>query len=358
MNTNVEGCRTDYRERNKIRIRFMVVCLGDYRMANRTALVTGAGGFVGSHLVECLIENGYAVRGLVRYSSSSHKGCLEYLPPFKRDQFDIVAGNLRDAESIADSTLGVDVVFHLGALVSVPYSFVHPREVVEMNVLGTLNVLSACRHRNVKRIVYVSTSEVYGTAQYVPIDENHPLRAQSPYAASKISAEKLVESFYATYDLPVVIIRPFNIYGPRQTARAVIPTIVSQGLTSSKVRLGNTKVTRDFAYVKDVVDGLARAADNQEAVGKTINLGSGREITIEDLVAMIASLSGKDLEIQRDQSRIRPHQSEVERLLAANERARGILGWEPVTPLKEGLRQTLKWIEANISRYDVGEYQV
>jgi NAD dependent epimerase/dehydratase len=325
----------------------------------RRALVTGAGGFVGSHLVQALARDGCEVRGFVRYTSAARAGWLETLPPSERGELEIVAGDLRDAEAVHRACEGVDAVFHLGALVGIPYSYVHLREVVETNVTGTLNVLVAARDRGVSRLLYASTSEVYGGAQYAPMDEAHPLSARSPYAATKVGGEKLAESFQAAFGLPVVVLRPFNMYGPRQSARAVIPTIITQALAGREIRLGNTTTTRDFTYVEDTVAAFVRAACVDDAVGRTFNLGSGTEISIGDLVAVIRHLIGDASgPVLADPSRHRPAASEVSRLIADSRLASEVLGWRPAVGLEEGLRRTIAWIRQHLGEYRVGRYEV
>jgi dTDP-glucose 4,6-dehydratase len=324
----------------------------------RRALVTGAGGFVGSHLVERLLEDGYSVRCFVRYTSTPRHGWLDDIPTAKREACEVVAGDLRDAETVQQATRDVDTIFHLGALVGVPYSYEHPREVVETNVLGTLNVLVGGRDQRVSRFVYASTSEVYGSAQYTPMDEGHRLHAQSPYAASKAGAEQLVESFHASYGLPTVVLRPFNIYGPRQSARAIIPTLITQVLTQSEIRLGNIATARDFTFVTDTIEALLLADRNDRAVGETMNVGSNSEVSIGDLAGIVATLAGKGRpNIILETDRVRPEQSEVQRLRADSSRIGDVLDWRPQIPLEEGLRLTIKWIEKHLSMYRAGQYE-
>jgi len=325
---------------------------------NRPVLVTGAGGFIGSHLVEALVEWGAQVRAFVRYNSRGDIGLLSLLSPAERAAVEIVTGDLRDPHTVMHACRGVTHVFHLGALIAIPYSYLHPREVVETNVLGTLNVLMAARELGVERVVHTSTSEVYGTAQAVPISEDHPLQGQSPYSASKIGADKLAESFYCSYDLPVATIRPFNTYGPRQSARAVIPTIITQALVLDLVYLGALSPRRDFTYVEDIVDGFLKVAEADRAVGQTINVGSDQEISIGDLAQKIVHLVGRDAKIITDEQRLRPGRSEVHRLWADNHKARELLNWSPRTSLDEGLLKTIDWISGHLDRYRPGEYQV
>lgn len=325
---------------------------------NKQVLVTGAGGFIGSHLTEALVEAGAKVRVFIRYNSRAGRGNLEDLGPKLLEQIEIIAGDLRDADVIDRSVKGCDTVFHLGALVGIPYSYQNPREVVETNVMGTFNVLNAARDHGVNRIVHTSTSEVYGSARYVPIDEAHPLQGQSPYSASKIGADKLAESFYASFNLPVVTIRPFNAYGPRQSARAIIPTLITQALASEEIRLGNMDALRDFTFVTDTVEGFVKAAQTPEAVGKVINIGSGREISIEQLAHIIINTIQSPAKIVVDETRVRPSRSEVTRLLADPRLAKETLGWEPLVSLEEGIKKTVAWIAAHLSRYQIGKYQI
>ena len=325
---------------------------------SQSVLVTGAGGFIGSHLVEWLVVLGAKTRAFVRYTSRPQAGFLDTLSPDIRKSIEIIRGDLRDYNAVLQATQGVNVVFHLGALIGIPYSYVHPRETVDTNVMGTLNVLLAAREVGVERIIHTSSSEVYGTARYVPIDEAHPLQAQSPYSASKIGADKIAESFSDSYALPVVILRPFNTYGPRQSARAVIPTIITQALVGEEVSLGNLTPRRDFTYVTDTVEGFVRAAECEEAIGRTINLGTSTEVSISDLVEKIGAILGRRLQVRQDAIRQRLTGSEVERLIADYGLARDILGWEPQIPLDEGLTRTVEWIASNLSSYQVGRYEI
>ena len=320
-------------------------------LKGKTVLITGAGGFIGSHLTEKLVELGIKVKAFVRYNSRNDWGLLELLPKEKLDKIEVIMGDLKDADAIGHAAEGVDIIFHLGSLIAIPYSYLHPRETIETNVLGTLNVLTAAKENGVEKLVHTSTSEVYGTARYVPIDENHPLQGQSPYSASKIGADKIAESFYRSFELPVAIIRPFNTYGPRQSARAVIPTIITQALTKEKIFLGSLDPTRDYTYVKDVVEGFIKVAESPKSVGEVINIGSNFEISIGDLANKIISLAGKNAEIIIDPTRVRPQDSEVERLWCDNTKAKGLLGWEPKTSLDEGLKRTIEWIVDNINLY-------
>jgi len=325
---------------------------------NVHVLVTGGGGFIGSHLVEALVQNGARVRAFVRYNSRGDPGLLSRLSPEIFEKLEIVAGDLRDLPALNSAMQGIEIVFHLGALIAIPYSYKHPVEVVESNVIGTLNVLMAGRENGIKRIVHTSSSEVYGTALKIPIGEDHPLQGQSPYSASKIAADKLAESFYCAYDLPVVTLRPFNTYGPGQSARAVIPTIITQALTDNVIYLGNLDTLRDFTYVSDTVNGFLCAAMVPGIDGKTFNLGVGKEARISELANEIISLLGKSIEIKVDPVRLRPGKSEVQRLISDNTLARENLGWNPQIDLHEGLSRTIKWISEHLDLYRPHLYQI
>ncbi len=322
--------------------------------SGRRALVTGAGGFIGSHLTERLAALGARPRAFVHYRAAGSEGWLETSP--HREAIEVVAGDVRDRDSVAAAVEGMEVIFHLAALIAIPYSYHAPTSYVRTNVEGTLNVLQAARAAGVERMVHTSTSEVYGTARHAPIDEGHPLQGQSPYAASKIGADKMAEAFVLSYHLPVVTVRPFNTYGPRQSARAVIPAIITQCLSDGAVRLGNLHPTRDLNYVSDIVDGFLLAAEAAEAVGRTINLGTGREISIEQLTRAIGDLVGRVVRIERDEARERPEGSEVERLLADATLARRLLGWEPQVSLDDGLRSTIEWVREHLHGYRPGVY--
>lgn len=319
-------------------------------------LVTGAGGFIGSHLAERLVELGAEVRGMVHYNALGEHGWLSQSS--RRDQMEIHAGDVTDRDSVTKAVAGRAVVFHLAALIAIPYSYQAPASYVRTNIEGTLNVLQSAREAEVGRVVHTSTSEVYGSAQYVPINEAHPLQGQSPYSASKIGADKLAEAFHLSFGLPVVTIRPFNTFGPRQSARAVIPTIITQCLKGDAVRLGSLEPTRDLNFVSNTVDGFVAAAGAQEAIGKTINLGSGREISIGDLAQLISRLVGKPARIETDPARIRPTGSEVERLLADTTLAQNVLKWGPAVDLEEGLRRTIEWMTSNLDRYRPDVYAI
>jgi NAD dependent epimerase/dehydratase len=325
---------------------------------NKKVLVTGAGGFIGSHLVESLIRQGAQTRALVRYNSRNDSGLLRFLPADIASNIELIAGDIRDLTAVQKSMLGVTHVFHLGALIAIPYSYLHPAEVVETNVIGTLNILMAAQAAGVERVVHTSTSEVYGTALQVPIDESHPLQGQSPYSASKIGADKLAESFFCTYNLPVVTLRPFNTFGPRQSARAVIPTMIMQALSRDVIRLGNLDTTRDFTYVLDTVAGFLKAGQMDGIEGKTINLGTGQEIRVGDLVQKIISLVGRPVRVEVDSARLRPEKSEVQRLLSNNQLAKSLLAWQPEVSFEEGLQHTIAWFEQNLALYSPDRYVV
>lgn len=325
---------------------------------NRRVLVTGAGGFIASHLVERLVAEGARVRAFVRYNSRNDPGMLKLIPPDVFSQVEIMQGDLRDNEAVRKAVNGIDTVFHLGALIAIPYSYVNPREVVDVNVMGTLNVLMAARDSGTRRVVHTSTSEVYGTAQYVPIDEKHPLQGQSPYSASKIGADRLAESFYRSFEVPVVTLRPFNTFGPRQSARAVIPTIITQALTREEVKLGSLEPSRDFTFVADTVEGFLRVASADNVLGEEINLGNDNTIRIGDLAEKIFSIIGKTPSLVADPQRVRPGKSEVMKLWASNRKAKEMIGWEPRVSLDEGLRRTVEWIRDHLNLYKPDEYTV
>jgi dTDP-glucose 4,6-dehydratase len=322
---------------------------------SKRVLVTGAGGFIGSHLVETLLELSAEVRAFVHYNSRNDWGLIEELSPEIKKNISIISADLRDYHAVEQATKRVDIIFHLGALIGIPYSIVFPNDVIETNVIGTLNILKASLKSNVPKIIHTSTSEVYGTAQYTPIDENHPLNPQSPYAASKIAADKLAESFHRSYDLPISILRPFNTFGPRQSLRAIIPTIIAQLLQNKKVVVGNLKPSRDFTFVSDTVSGFIMLANKTGVEGNTFNLGTGKDITINDLILLISNLIGLIAEIEVDEQRLRGNQSEVMRLISDNSKASKILGWKPKFSLEDGLRSTIDWLKEkkNFGKYSI-----
>lgn len=319
----------------------------DYHWSKKRVLVTGAGGFIGSHLIERLVDLGAEVKGFLRYNSRNDWGLLEILPRHMLDSLQIVSGDLKDYDAVLDAAKDVDVIFHLGSLISIPYSYNRPRDTIENNISSTLNVLTAARDLGVEKIVHTSSSEVYGTALYVPIDEKHPLQGQSPYSASKIGADKIAESFYCAFDLPVATIRPFNTYGPRQSTRAIIPTIIAQAIQQETIKLGSLFPTRDYTYVKDTVNGFIKVAESDRSIGEVINIGSNFELSMGDLAGKISSLLDKKIDIIQDSSRVRPQKSEVQRLWCDNAKARRLLNWEPQVSLDEGLKETIEWIREN-----------
>lgn len=325
---------------------------------NTPTLITGAAGFIGSHLTERLVSEGAKVRAFIRYNSRRDLGLLSLLPPEQLSKIEVVFGDLTDPQAVANAVRGTEVVFHLGALIAIPYSYVNPIHVAQTNVLGTTYVLEAARQHNVRRVVNISSSEVYGTALYVPIDEKHPLQGQSPYSASKIGAEKIAESYYRSFGLPVLTLRPFNTYGPRQSMRAVIPTIITQALSRDRIQLGNLNPTRDLNFVTDTVDGMLRAASADSLLGQSTNIGTGTEISVGDLAQKIIQLVGRKVEIVQDSARLRPDLSEVERLLADSRIMRRETGWTDQVSLDEGLQRTIDWIRAHLDRYRPDEYAV
>lgn len=324
--------------------------------AGKRVLVTGAGGFIGSHLAERLVREGADVRALIHYNALGSWGWLDQSAV--REQMEVVAGDITDADSVRDAVAGQEIVFHLAALIAIPYSYRAPALYLRTNAQGTMNVLQAARESGLERVVHTSTSEVYGTARTAPISEEHPLQGQSPYSASKIAADKMAEAYACSFELPVVTVRPFNTFGPRQSARAVIPTIVTQCLRGESVRLGSLDPTRDMNYVSNTVDGFLRAAMAPRAVGKTVNLGSGREISIGDLARLIASMTGRDIRIETQSQRLRPEKSEVGRLIADNSLAGELLDWKPAVSLEDGLEQTIGWMREHLERYRPDVYAV
>jgi len=321
------------------------------------ALVTGAGGFIGSHLAEYLVQKGFEVKAFVRYNSRNNWGWLEETP--YKDRIEVYTGDIRDFDSVKDAMKNIDVVFHLAALIGIPYSYVSPLAYIKTNVEGTYNVLQAARELKTQKVIHTSTSEIYGTAQYVPIDEKHPINPQSPYAATKSGADQLALTFHRSFGLPVSVIRPFNTFGPRQSARAVIPTIISQLLAGkNSIKLGNLEATRDMNYVINTCEGFCQVGLHESSTGAVINLGSNREISIKDLAQLIADLMNKELKIEIDDKRIRPEKSEVERLLCDSSKAKELTGWEPRHTLEEGLEETIAWLEDHMEYYKPDIYNV
>lgn len=327
-------------------------------LAGRAVLVTGAGGFIGGHLTALLAESGVRVRGFVRYNSRNERGTLDWLPTEAVKDVEVVLGDLRDYESVAAAVSGMDVVLHLGAQIAIPYSYSNARDFLETNVLGSLNVAQACLSSGVERLVHTSTSEVYGTPRTVPITEEHPLEPQSPYAASKVAADALMRSFARSFDLPVTILRPFNTYGPFQSARAVLPTIVSQALAGGPVRLGSLHPRRDLTYVSDTAAGFVAAAVAPRALHRTIQLGTGHDVSVGELVAIVGQQLERELRVEVDDARVRPPSSEVERLVSDPRVAFELMDWEAHMPLDEGIRRTIDWVSTNLGRYRSDQYVI
>lgn len=329
------------------------------RFAGKTVVVTGAGGFIGSHLVERLIAEGARVRAMLRYTSRGQRGCLDLLPESLIDGVAVTMGDVRDFDAVREVMRGADAVFHLAALIGIPYSYEHPQEVIDTNIIGTSNVLLAAKELGtLERVVLTSTSEVYGSAVRVPMDEDHPLQAQSPYSATKIAGDALGVSFHRSFGLPVTIVRPFNAYGPRQSARAVIPAIISQAVSGETLRLGTLDTTRDFTFVEDTARGFVAVGGADAAVGEVVNVGSGREVSIREVVAKVGEIVGRDLRVEGDEQRLRPAKSEVSRLLSDNSKAERLAGWRAEISLEEGLRRTTEWIGEHIELYRPKEYAV
>ena len=322
-------------------------------------LVTGADGFIGSHLTESLLAEGYDVRALSQYNSFNYWGWLEDIQ--QTANLEIVCGDVRDQAYCREICKGIDVIFHLAALIAIPYSYIAPQSFIDTNIKGTLNICQAAKDCNIKRILITSTSEVYGTAQYVPIDERHPLQPQSPYSASKIRADAIAMSFYNAYQLPVTIVRPFNTYGPRQSARAVIPTIITQIASGNKeIKIGDTTPTRDFNYMKDICNGFILLAKCDKAIGETVNIGSNDEISIKELFALIKDIMHSDANLMVDEQRLRPEHSEVFRLRCDNTKIKELTGYKPQYSLREGLEKTVEWFTdpRNLAKYKPGIYNI
>lgn len=329
------------------------------KLAGKKVLVTGSEGFIGSHLTEKLVENGADVTALVQYNSFNNWGWLESFDKEVRNSINIITGDVREYDCMRKVIKGQNIVFHLAALIAIPYSYVSPMAYVRTNVEGTTNVLEACREYDIEKIVHTSTSETYGTALYVPIDENHPMQGQSPYSASKIAADKIAESFYKSFNTPVATIRPFNTYGPRQSARAVIPTIISQILSGeNRIKLGSLTPTRDFNYVKDTAEAFIKVAESDKTIGEVVNAGSNYEISIGDLTKKIIKIIGNEVEIVCDEERMRPTNSEVNRLLAENSKIKKLTGWCPQYTLDKGLIETVEWIKNNMKIYKTDIYNI
>lgn len=325
----------------------------------KKVLVTGADGFIGSHLTELLLEKGYEVKAFTYYNSFNSWGWLDSLPKEKLNEIEIFSGDIRDPNGVRAAMRGIDGVFHLAALIAIPFSYHSPDSYVDTNIKGTLNVLQAARELGTERIMITSTSEVYGTAQYVPIDEKHPFQGQSPYSATKIGADRLAESFYRSFDLPISIVRPFNTYGPRQSARAVIPTIITQLLSGKEeIRLGSLTPTRDFNYVKDTAAGFVAIAESDKTIGEEINIASQKEISIGELATEIINQINPKARIVCEEQRLRPEKSEVNRLLGCNEKIRKLTDWEPRYNFSEGISETISWLRMNLDQYKTNIYNL
>ncbi|MFD1676114.1 SDR family NAD(P)-dependent oxidoreductase [Alicyclobacillus fodiniaquatilis] len=329
-------------------------------LRGKRVCLTGAGGFIGSHVLEQLLAMGADVSAFIHYNALNTRGHIDYLPKHVQKEIHFIYGDLRDAHTVQAAIQGTDIVLHLGALIAIPYSYLSPTDVFQTNVLGTLNVAQAALKAGVERLVHTSTSETYGTARYVPMDEAHPLQGQSPYAASKIGADKLVESFYHAYDLPVITIRPFNAYGPRQSMRAVIPTIINQALYGDEIRLGNLTPTRDFTFVEDTARAFICAAQSKKGIGDVFNAGSGYEISIGEIAKQIRDMVGREvsLPISSTDARTRPVNSEVNRLFSDSAKAAQVLAWQPLVSLEDGLAKTIEWMRQHRSLYRFDEYIV
>jgi NAD dependent epimerase/dehydratase len=326
-------------------------------LSEKTVLITGAGGFIGSHLVEAAVEHGYDVRAFVRYNSRTSWGWLENSDV--RSKIEVVSGDIRDYDSTSAAVKGCVAVFHLAALIGIPYSYTSPLAYVRTNVEGTYNILEASRRHGVANVIVTSTSETYGTAQYVPIDEKHPAAAQSPYAATKVAADQLAISYWRSFGLPVKVVRPFNTYGPRQSARAIIPTIIGQIASGKReLQLGNLTPTRDLTYVLDTVRGFLAVASCDKCTGTVVNIGNNAEISMRDLVYQIASLMEADVRLVEDPGRVRPADSEVERLWCDNSRMQTLTGWRPEWTLRSGLQEAIRWVESNQALYQAHLYAV
>jgi len=328
-------------------------------LKGKKVLVTGAGGFIGSHLVEALLQKGANIRAFVKYNGRGDWGMLSDLPTESQKSIEVISGDIRDPFFVRNAVQGCDYVFHLAALIGIPYSYVAPNDYVAVNIQGTVNILEACRSERTPRVVHTSTSETYGTAQYVPIDEKHPLQGQSPYSASKIGADKMAESYYNSFTLPVVTVRPFNTFGPSHSARAFIPTVISQAFTREKIVMGSLEPVRDMTFVKDTAEGFITVGLCDKVIGQTVNLGVGYGETIGTMVKTILKILGKEhLQIEQDAARIRPANSEVKRLISNNLIAKEICGWKPSYTLEEGLAQTVEWIKKNINKYRPDRYAI
>jgi NAD dependent epimerase/dehydratase len=325
---------------------------------NKTVLITGAEGFIGSHLTERLLSLGARVKAFIMYNSFNKWGWIDTFQPDEVNRLHVFCGDIREADILKSALQDVDIVFHLAALIAIPYSYTSPSSYIKTNIEGTLNLLQTAQGHKVEKVIHTSTSEVYGTAQYVPIDEKHPLQAQSPYSASKIGADMIAESFYRSFDLPVTTVRPFNTYGPRQSARAVIPTLIVQMLKSDKIQLGSLHPVRDFTYVTDTVEGFIKAAEADAINGEVLNLGTANGITIGKLAEKMMKMLGKGVAIECEEKRVRPSKSEVNRLICNNQKAKALTGWEPKVGLDEGLEKTINWFKDNLGEYKSELYNI
>jgi dTDP-glucose 4,6-dehydratase len=322
-------------------------------MKNKTVLITGAGGFIGSHLTEAVVKKAARVKAMVHYNSRNDYGLIHELDQEVRQDLEIISSDIQDPAAVMTAMKGVDIVFHLAALIGIPYSYHAPNSYVDTNIKGTVNVMNAARELGTEKIVHTSTSEVYGTALYTPINEKHPLQGQSPYSASKIAADKLAESYFLSFDLPVTTIRPFNAFGPRQSLRAVIPTIITQALTTKVIKLGNTDTIRDFNFVKDTVSGYLKIAESQHTSGLVINIGSGHGVTINQVIETVGKILDIDLQIEIDQKRYRPEKSEVYKLISDSTLAADVIGWKPDYTFEEGIMETIQWYKNNIQKFQI-----
>jgi len=329
-----------------------------FNWQNKKVVITGSEGFIGSHLTEKLVKLGAKVTALVLYNSFNTYGWIDTLKTEIRDNIKIFVGDIRDESSVRKALKDQDIIFHLAALIAIPYSYYAPRSYFETNVLGTLNIMQSARESDCNKVVHTSTSEVYGTAIYTPIDENHPLQGQSPYSASKIGADKVAESYYKSFDVPITIIRPFNTYGPRQSARAVIPTIITQALSRNKIELGNISTVRDMSYVEDVVQGFIKVAQSEKSVGEVINIGSGKGLTIKEIADTVIKLLNKNIKISLDKERLRPEKSEVGVLICDYRKAEKLINWIPKYNIEEGLVKTITWIKDNLRYFKPDIYNI
>ena len=328
------------------------------KLNGKSVLVTGAGGFVGSHLVEALVQTGAKVKAFVHYNSRNDWGMLEWVNPEILNQAEVISGDIRDLDGVRKIMKDQEIIFHLAALIGIPYSYVNPLDVADTNIKGTLNLLLSAKEYRIEKFIHTSTSEVYGTAQYVPMDEKHPVNPQSPYAAAKASADQLALSFHYTYKLPLGIIRPFNIYGPRQSARSVISSIIMQALTKDEVKIGALTTTRDLTYVKDSVRGFIQFGECDKIAGEVVNLGSENEISVKNIIEIVEKNIKKKVKIVQEEERIRPEKSEVQRLVSNSDKAKKLFGWKPETGIDQGIERTISWIEKNINFYKREIYNI